>query len=131
MVFRHRLRTARERRAKSDPVLVPGRFIAPSLFRQVAHQLDGKDAERGAEEKGARDPSILSGKEKLRSEGAGLHAAGRAPILVRIERCREDARLRRYRERLLRRYIDVLAESRDASLMMRRKRADRCVRARM
>jgi hypothetical protein len=131
IVFLERLRAADQHLPVGDPVLVARRLVAPSLLAQVVHQLAREDAERGAEQEGAGDPSVLGRPQKLHLDLADLDAARDALDLVRIQGRRQNVRLGRERERLLRRDIYMLPHPGAASLMMRHQRGDCRIGARV
>ena len=108
--FRKRLGAAEQLLAVCDPILVARGFVAKSLLAEVVHQLGGEDAERRSEQKRHRDVAVAGRPYQRNIDRPQLHAARHPPRFHRAERRRKDVRLRRHRNRLLRRNVDVLPE---------------------
>ena len=107
-----------------DPVFVAGGGVAAAF---VVDPLDQPAAERtdgGAEQERDRDPAVAGGVEEAHRQMPGLEATGGAAHFRRTERRRQDVRLGRERDRLLRRHIDVLAEARAGALVVCNQRGD-------
>jgi len=81
----------------------------------------------GAEEKSHRDEAVLRGPDQRDIDAGDFHAARDATHFGRTERSREDVRLRRHPNRLLRTDINMLPEAGAGALVMSGERGERGV----
>src|SRR5205823_13497153 len=102
-----------------------------ALLAYVAHELRRKRPESGTEQERERDVAVLGLPHQRHAQRSELDAPSDAADLRRVERRRKDVGLRRHRDGLLRRCVDVLPEPGPYALVMCHERADRGIGTRM